>query len=44
VAAHRLPYNLGLVLAILVGIGAGLFAEGYQRRAAPAANVEGGVS
>jgi predicted branched-subunit amino acid permease len=27
VLAHELPYNLGLVLAALLGIGAGVYAE-----------------
>ncbi len=37
VLAHGLRYNLGLILAVLVGIGAGLLAErmGSQRKAAP---------
>ena len=35
VFAKGLPYNMGLVLAILVGIGSGLLAENMQRAATP---------
>jgi hypothetical protein len=35
VIAKGLPYNMGLVLAILVGIGSGLLAENLQRAATP---------
>ncbi|MBN1679668.1 MAG: AzlC family ABC transporter permease [Anaerolineae bacterium] len=30
VGAYNLPYNLGLILAVLLGIGAGVWAEGRQ--------------
>ena len=32
VLAHALPYNLGLVLAALLGIGTGMFAENISRK------------
>ncbi len=35
VLGKGLPYNLGLILAVLVGVGCGLLAENMQRRAHP---------
>jgi 4-azaleucine resistance transporter AzlC len=39
-AAHSLPYNLGLILAVMGGIGAGMAAERFSRGAPAAARDE----